>query len=104
MAAYEVSGAGHIKVNAGTMLDGKKVRATDRVAVFDERDGRNWCEAVVIPRGDGFSVSALPPGARVVGLLKIREFDAFGLIVDACVLMQARPFTSYFPFSFVPTV
>ena len=80
LAAYEVTPDGHIRVGAGTKLDGKTARAGDRVAVFDERDGRNWVEAVLMPRGDGLSVSAVPPGARVVGLLKIREFDAFGLV------------------------
>ena len=37
-----------VNLGAGTKLDGKTARAGDRVAVFDERDGRNWVEAVLI--------------------------------------------------------
>ena len=35
-------------------------------------------------------MSAVPRGASEVGILKIREFDVFGHLVDVFVLMQAR--------------
>ncbi len=56
--------------------------------VFDEANGFNWCLAVLIPHPPAFSVSAVPRGAASVGILKIREFDVFGRLVDVFVLLQ----------------
>ena len=90
MAAYPVEVTGHIAIPKRLILDGRVAKRGDRVVVFDEADGKNWCEAVLLPHNGKFSVSAVPRGASEVGILKIREFDVFGHLVDVFVLMQAR--------------